>query len=142
MNNENVKEWLQLADEDLYSAKILNEAVRKPIEIICYHCAQAVEKYLKGYLTYQNIIPRKTHDLIFLNSLCIEKDNEFQNIKTICDFLNRFVNDIRYPHKYEVNETDVDFSLDGVEKVKNVKPMIDIKKITNDENNKEDDIVK
>ena len=41
MNNENVKEWLQLADDDLYSAKILNAAVRKPYEIICYHCAQA-----------------------------------------------------------------------------------------------------
>jgi HEPN domain-containing protein len=142
MNNENVMEWLQLADDDLYSAKILNQADRKPFEIICYHCAQAVEKYLKGYLTYQNIIPKKTHDLIFLNSLCIEKDNEFQNIKTTCDFLNRFANDIRYPHKYEVNETDVDLSLDGVEKIRNIKPMIDIKKITNDENNKEDDIVK
>jgi hypothetical protein len=35
MNNENVKEWLQLADDDLYSAKILNEATRKPYEIIC-----------------------------------------------------------------------------------------------------------
>jgi hypothetical protein len=47
MNNENAKEWLQLADDDLYSAKILNEANRKPYEIICYHCAQAAEKYLK-----------------------------------------------------------------------------------------------
>jgi predicted nucleotidyltransferase len=42
MNNENVKEWLQLANDDLYSAKILNEAVRKPYEIICYHCAQSI----------------------------------------------------------------------------------------------------
>jgi hypothetical protein len=77
-----------------------------------------------------------------LNKLCIEKDNEFQNISTLCNFLNRFANDIRYPHKYEVTETDVDFSLDGVEKIRNIKPMIDIKKITNDENNKEDDIAK
>ncbi|MDR3303317.1 MAG: HEPN domain-containing protein [Treponema sp.] len=129
MNGENVIEWLQLADEDLYSAQILNEALRKPYEIICYHCSQAVEKYLKGFLIYQDIIPKKTHDLIFLNSLCMEKDNEFQNVKTICDFLNRFSNDIRYPHKYEVNEMDVDFALNGVEKVKNIKPMIDIRKI-------------
>jgi HEPN domain-containing protein len=140
MNNENVVEWLQLADEDLYSAKILNEAARKPYEIICYHCAQAVEKYLKGYLTFQNSIPQKTHDLIFLNNLCIEKDTEFQNIKTACDFLNRFANDIRYPHKYEITEADVNFSLDAVEKIRNIKPMIDIRKITNDEN--KDDIVK
>jgi HEPN domain-containing protein len=100
MNNENVKEWLQLADDDLYSAKILNKAIRRPYEIICYHCAQATEKYLKGYLTFRDIIPKKTHDLVFLYSLCIEKDIEFQNIKTICEFLNRFANDIRYPHKH------------------------------------------
>ena len=31
MNSEDVKEWLQIADEDLYSAKILNEAARKPV---------------------------------------------------------------------------------------------------------------
>jgi predicted DNA-binding protein (MmcQ/YjbR family) len=37
MNNENVKEWLQLADDDLYSAKTLNEANRKHYKIICYH---------------------------------------------------------------------------------------------------------
>jgi HEPN domain-containing protein len=65
MNNENVKEWLQLAEDDLYSAKILNEAIRRPYEIICYHCAQATEKYLKAYLAFRDIIPKKTHDLVF-----------------------------------------------------------------------------
>jgi HEPN domain-containing protein len=126
MNNENVKEWLQLANDDLYSAKILNEAVRKPYEIICYHCAQSVEKYLKGYLTFCDIIPKKTHDLVYLYNLCVEKDSEFQNIKIICEYLNRFANDIRYPHKYEVNENDVNFSINAVEKVKIIKPIIDI----------------
>jgi HEPN domain-containing protein len=91
MNNENVMEWLQLADEDLYSAKLLNEANRKPYEIICYHCAQAAEKYLKGYLAFQDIIPKKTHDLIFLNNLCIEKDTEFKNIIFLSRVEHRFL---------------------------------------------------
>ncbi|MDR2608919.1 MAG: HEPN domain-containing protein [Treponema sp.] len=134
MNNENVKEWLKLADDDLYSAKILNEAIRRPYEIICYHCAQATEKYLKGYLTFRDIIPKKTHDLVFLYTLCIEKDNGFQNIKTVCEFLNRFVNDIRYPHKYEVNEDDVSFSINAVEEVKKLKPIIEMQNEITDEN--------
>jgi HEPN domain-containing protein len=142
MNNENVKEWLQLADDDLYSAKILNEAARKSYEIICYHCAQATEKCLKGYLTFKNIIPKKTHDLVFLYNLCVEKDNEFQSIKTICEFLNRFANDIRYPHKYEVNENDVNFSIDAVEKITKLKPVIEIRNETTNENSKANDIVK
>jgi len=128
MNSENVREWLQLADDDLYSAKILNEQVRRPFEIICYHCAQSIEKYLKSFLTFKNIIPKKTHDLVFLNSLCVENDNEFQNIKTVCDFLNRFANDIRYPHQYEISEDDVNFAISSAEKVKFLKPIIDMRR--------------
>ncbi|MDR1129695.1 MAG: HEPN domain-containing protein [Prevotellaceae bacterium] len=134
MNSENVKEWLQLANDDLYSAEILNEAARKPCEIICYHCAQATEKYLKAYLTFRNIIPKKTHDLVFLYNLCIEEDKGFQSIKTICEFLNRFANDIRYPHKYEVNENDVNFSINAVEKIKELKPIVEIQNEINKNN--------
>ena len=135
MNNENVKDWLQLADDDLYSAKLLSEAVHKPFEIICYHCAQAAEKYLKGYLTYRNIVPKKTHDLVYLNRMCIDINNEFLNIKTMCDFLNRFANDIRYPHKFEVNEDDVSFSISSAEKIRNLEPIIDIRKELDEESN-------
>jgi HEPN domain-containing protein len=59
MEIEDVAEWIQLADDDLYFAQILNEAVRNVYEIICYHCAQAAEKYLKAYLTIPRYYPRK-----------------------------------------------------------------------------------
>ena len=49
MNNEEVREWLEVADRDLDSALLLNEAVRRHFEVICYLCAQAAEKYLKGH---------------------------------------------------------------------------------------------
>jgi HEPN domain-containing protein len=124
MKIKDVMEWLQIADDDLDSAVLLNGAVRKHNEIICYLCAQAAEKYLKAYLTYQDIIPEKTHNLTFLNKLCIEKDNEFQNISSLCNILNRFANDIRYPHKYEVNGNDVNLSIDAVETIRNIKPII------------------
>jgi HEPN domain-containing protein len=129
MDIEDVTEWIQLAEDDLDSAKILNESTRKHYEIICYHCAQAVEKYLKGYLTYKDIIPEKTHDLRFLNNLCIEKDDNFEDIITECAFINKFANDIRYPHKYETNEDDVNFSINAVEKIKNCKPISDLRNI-------------
>lgn len=129
MNDENVQEWLHLADDDLYSAKILSEAVRKPYEIICYHCAQAAEKYLKGFLTYANIVPiKKTHDLVFLYDQCFNHNQEFLNVKPLCEFLNRFANDTRYPHKYEVNENDMFFCISAAEKIKNLKPILDTRK--------------
>jgi HEPN domain-containing protein len=143
MNIEDVMEWIQLAEDDFDSAKILNESARKHYEIICYHCAQAAEKYLKGYLTYKDIIPEKTHDLRFLNNLCMEEDNNFEDIITECAFINKFANDIRYPHKYETHEDDVAFSINAIEKIKNCKPILDLRNIiTNKGNNGEKGIVK
>ena len=126
MNNEDVKEWLTIADGDFDSAKILNAAVHKHLEVICYLCAQATEKYLKAYLIYLDIIPQKTHDLVFLNDFCIEKDDNFKNIKLECRFLNKFANDIRYPHKYQVTEDEVDFAIKAVEKIRNIQPITEL----------------
>jgi HEPN domain-containing protein len=50
MNINDVTEWMIIADDDSDSAKILNESVQRHMEVICYLCAQATEKYLKGYL--------------------------------------------------------------------------------------------
>ena len=87
MNIEDVEEWIKIADDDDFdSAEILNQSFRKHNEIICYHCAQAIEKYLMGYLEYKDIVPEKTHNLTYLNSICIDQDNSFINIKTECDF--------------------------------------------------------
>ena len=46
-----VTEWLQIAYDDYDSAKYLfDRPSRKPLEIICYHCQQSVEKSLKAFL--------------------------------------------------------------------------------------------
>ena len=123
MKINDVIEWIQIVDDDLYSAKILNESVRKPYEIICYHCAQATEKYLKGYLAYNDIIPQKTHNLLFLLEICIEKDSSFEIIRTECGLLNRFANEIRYPHRIEIKEEDVNYSINAVERIRNLEPI-------------------
>ena len=126
MNIEDVMEWIKIADDDFDSAEILNKAFRKHNEIICYHCAQAVEKYLKGYLEYKDIVPEKTHNLSYLVSICIEQDNHFINIKTECDFLNKFANDIRYPHRYETKDDDVNFCINAVKQIRKLEPIFDL----------------
>jgi HEPN domain-containing protein len=137
MKIKDVIEWIQIADDDIYSAQILNESFRKPHEIICYHCAQATEKYLKGYLAYKDIIPPKTHNLLVLQDLCIEQDTSFENIRTECSLLNRFANEIRYPHRIEIKEEDVDYSLNAVDHIKNHDPIKFLRAIISNENIKE-----
>ena len=129
MNIDDVMEWIELADNDLDSAILLSEAVRKHYEIICYHCAQAVEKYLKAYLIYKDIIPKKTHDLRFITNLCIEINKDFESIITECSFLNKFADDIRYPHKYQINENDVNYSINAAQKIKTFKPINDLRNL-------------
>ncbi|WP_461246391.1 HEPN domain-containing protein [Treponema sp. R6D11] len=120
MNINDVKEWMIIADDDFDSAKILNESYKKHMEVICYLYAQATEKYLKCFLTYNNIIPQKTHNLVLLNDNCIEIDNNFQEIKMECGFLNRYINEIRYPYRIQVYEEDVIYVIRSVEKIRNI----------------------
>ena len=127
MNIEDVTEWIKIAEDDFDSADILNQASRKHYEIICYLCAQAAEKYLKGFLEYKDIIPEKTHNLAYLNSICIDNDNRFSDIKIECDFLNKFSNDVRYPHRYETKESDAQFCINAVKKIMDSEPISNIR---------------
>ena len=49
-NSKIVQEWFDIAEMDLSSAKYLQNMHPTPIEIICYHCQQSSEKFLKGFL--------------------------------------------------------------------------------------------
>ena len=66
--------------------------------IICFHCQQAVEKYLKAYLMYHEIIPPKTHDLLRLAAICSDFDEAVVNFEL--DGFASYGVDIRYdaPH--------------------------------------------
>ena len=46
-----IKRWIQKAEVDIKTAKILIESEDPPTESICFHAQQAVEKLLKAYLT-------------------------------------------------------------------------------------------
>lgn len=50
-NKKVLQEWLDFAEMDFLTAKHLYDNMYpKPLEIICYHCQQSVEKLLKAVL--------------------------------------------------------------------------------------------
>ncbi len=65
-NTDIAKEWFKMAETDLSSAKFLQKMQPVPVEIICYHCQQSVEKYLKRFLALKGEEINRTHDLILL----------------------------------------------------------------------------
>jgi HEPN domain-containing protein len=89
-------EWLQKAHHDLRSARRLMQPA--PIlDTAVYHCQQAAEKALKGYLTSHDVTVQKTHDLTVLLTQCVDFDTRFTVLYDACDILTPYGTAFRYP---------------------------------------------
>jgi HEPN domain-containing protein len=111
------EEWIKYADDDLATAELLLVQFRKPLNIICFHCQQAAEKYLKALLVSQNIPFEKTHDLPHINNLCIKSDANFSNIMGSCLMLNPYSVITRYPSELELIEQDAVSAISAVKTI-------------------------
>ena len=118
MNNKDVaNEWFSFADNDLNSAKFLRQMRPAPLEIICYHCQQSAEKYLKGYIAFNGGNVIKTHDLTILNKLCMDYDKNFGYIDDDCIELVDYGVQVRYPFNIELEEQDMKKAIESAEKI-------------------------
>ena len=118
MNNEQAsREWLDLASMDYQSARFLMQMHPIPLEIICYHCEQAVKKMLKGFLVYHDVDVAKTHDLVQLCELCGSISPEFDTNSEMCLDLSPYAVQIRYPFHIELVEADMQAALKDCQSV-------------------------
>ena len=67
------------------------------MDIVVYLCQQCVEKALKGYLTHQDVIFQKTHNLSILLELCIPFSTDFENFRDAVETLTPYATGFRYP---------------------------------------------
>jgi HEPN domain-containing protein len=119
MDNEDVaKEWFKIAEADLSSAEFLQNMQSVPTEIICYHCQQSAEKYLKGFLALNSEEIKRTHDLVILNKECRKYDEDFEAIEEDCLMLTDYGVNIRYPFPMDINESDIKVALQSTRKIK------------------------
>ena len=105
--NENYIEWVEYATADLVAAKYLATMQNPLIEIVCYHCQQCAEKMLKGFIIYNDIEPKRIHDLTILCKECEKLDSAFQDVYEMCEILTEYVANTRYPSKIELIEYDM-----------------------------------
>ncbi len=100
--NEKIDEvnlWIEKADHDLGSAKIIYMHLPDYFDTIAFHCQQSVEKYLKALLLYYQINFLRSHDLIYLLELLSAKIEIDTNTFKKAFLLNSFSVQIRYPNK-------------------------------------------
>ncbi|NOZ59279.1 MAG: HEPN domain-containing protein [Euryarchaeota archaeon] len=113
-----VKGWLKKADRDIISAKKLLESGIYDYSL--FHSQQAVEKYLKAFLTYHNKPFGKTHDITLLLKKCIDVDESFRELADIeIDRLYPRGVLVRYPElEDEILKPEAEESIAIAEKVR------------------------
>jgi len=104
-------ECLRYTTEDFDSAEILFNQYRKPINVICYHCQQAAEKCLKGFLVSRGVEFERTHDLLRIIDECIKIEESFSAIVRYCMKLNPYSVITRYPSELELIDSDAESAL-------------------------------
>lgn len=114
---EEIREWVKYGKNDYDTAVFLQKMTPPPLEIICYHCQQAAEKYLKSFLVSENKPVIKTHDLSYLAEICIKIDNDFESIIPACEELTDYGVSTRYPANIELNHADISRAMYNCEKV-------------------------
>jgi HEPN domain-containing protein len=107
---EYVKQWLIKANEDIDVLIIIaSEHPEHYTSAIAFHSQQAVEKFLKSFLVYNNMDIEKTHDVNFLLSECIKIEKsgfEDIDVKNLTDYAVtvRYADDFMIPTLNEVLE--------------------------------------
>lgn len=91
------KEWIRKAERDLDTAHLTLDNKPAYTDIICYHCQQAVEKYLKAYLVRLDTPFEKKHDLDYLIDLIAENNKEIEQFYDMVETLSGYAVEIRYP---------------------------------------------
>ena len=99
-----VRAWLEKADHDLITAQRVLEIEPMILDTACFHCQQAVEKYLKAFLAYHNCRIEKTHNIIFLLSQCSAIDPVFTTVDPLN--INAYAVQSRYPDDSIVPDVD------------------------------------
>ncbi|MCP5105170.1 MAG: HEPN domain-containing protein [bacterium] len=103
---EYIKLWIKKADGDLKVAKRELQTEDPVLDAVCFHLQQAVEKYLKAFLTKFLDKIEKTHNLEFLIEQCIQIDKDFSEFEEKFDQISECGVEIRYPDTFIMFEDD------------------------------------
>ncbi|MEW6275497.1 MAG: HEPN domain-containing protein [Bacillota bacterium] len=115
--NELAKGWILKAESDLAAAR-RTLASEGPFDTACFHCQQAIEKFLKAFLAFQEQQIPRTHDLEELARLCSLLDETLNwdelNLEEVTDYAVAVRYDLEFWPEHDVAQE----TLKKAEKVK------------------------
>ena len=103
---ELVRAWLIKAQHDLDTARQISGLPDGHLDTAIYHCQQAAEKVVKGFLTFHGRPLERTHDVEKLAALAAEVDSAFARWTAAAATLTPYAIAYRYPEESAVLEPD------------------------------------
>jgi HEPN domain-containing protein len=106
---DQVRSWLLKASHDLSAARLLAQGDQAILDVAIYHCQQAAEKALKGFLVYWDCPVEKTHLLGLLLEKAAEIEPCIRTWEDAADRLTPYATAYRYPGTFlepELEELD------------------------------------
>ena len=116
VSNE-VKEWVEYAEDDFTVAKSSLRRTKPLTTPSCFHSQQCAEKYLKAMLVAKDVEFPKTHDLLILDTLCNRAGILTGYTKEDLGRLSGYAVHTRYPG----NQPTLDEAQDALQIVSNVR---------------------
>ena len=91
--------WVRKEEADQVGARCLASTKLPVYDLICFHCQQAAEKYLKALAQENGLVPPRIHDLKRLLAMLIPLDGTLRHLRRSLTSLNRYAVEFRYPGK-------------------------------------------
>ena len=108
--------WLEKAAHDREAAVELARSRGVDLsDIVCYHCHQAAEKYLKAVLTHHGIVFPKTHDLVRLVKMVSAAAADLLHLMDDASEFAPYDSEIRYADVMP-DQSAMTWALDGTER--------------------------
>ena len=95
--NKETAAWVRKAEADWLGVQQLDAKEHRLNDLICFHCQQAAEKYLKALLQELGLPVPRTHDLEDLFDRLLPHDSTLRGMRRRLASLSQFAVDYRYP---------------------------------------------
>jgi HEPN domain-containing protein len=111
------REWMKKAEADYRGAQSLAREKAPLHDLVCFHCQQCAEKYLKALLEELAIAVAKTHELKKLLTALQPHHPTLTALKRGLNFLTPFAVETRYPGD-DASKRDAEAALRWAERVR------------------------
>jgi len=111
-----IRSWLAKAESDLAAARKLAAGSDPCLDAAIYHCQQAAEKAVKGFLTFHHQEVVKTHDVRYLCKLAVSFNKDFSTWFEAAELVTPYATLYRYPGEdLEPEQEEFDQALTAAE---------------------------